>query len=213
MKLSLKLLENNREIEKSILEALLPLTIDFMNNINKNIKNGIINIIKNNIISSPEYDSLVNGELKLELGISDASVKIQQIIDIWVSNTLINYKPPKITNSKIKSSFTVKMIKTNFSDVLNQPAAFVEDALRGYELPWLEWLLLNGTAIIVDDYEVIIGPNPRSRTGYAVMAPSASNGWSVPPQFAGSINDNWITRSLSKAKPEIEKLLERTISS
>lgn len=213
MKLSLKLLENNREIEKSILQALLPLTTDFMNGINKKIKDNIINIVKNNIISSNEYDSLVGGELKLELGIVDAPVKVQQIIDIWVSNTLMSYKAPKIINSKIKSTFTVKMVKTNFSDILNQPAAFVEDTLRGYQLPWLEWLLLNGTATIVDDYEVVIGPNPRSRTGYAVMLPSVSNGWSVPPQFAGTINDNWITRALSKAKPEIEKLLERAISS
>lgn len=212
MQFSLKLLESNSKIEKSILQALLPAATEFMSRANNVMQKNIINIITQYIISSPEYDSLVNGQLKLELGIPDADNKIQRIIDIWINNTQVNYKAPKITNNQIKSSISVKMIKTNFSDVLDQPAAFIEDTIRGYELPWLQWLLLEGTAIIVDDYEVIIGPNSRSRTGYAIMTPSSSTGWSVPPEFAGTVTDNWITRAISKAKPDIEKLLERAIT-
>jgi hypothetical protein len=211
MKLSLKLLETNNTISKTILQAMLPASLEFMSKAKNIVENNIITLIQNQIISSPEYDSLINGQLKLELGIPDADRKIQELINTWISNTVVNYTAPKIVNNKIKSSFTVKMIKSNFSDVINQPSAFIEDNIRGYELPWLQWLLFDGTAIIVDDYEVVIGTNARSRTGYAVMMPS-SNSWSVPAEFAGTVNDNWITRAIQRAKPDIEKLLEKAVS-
>jgi hypothetical protein len=175
------------------------------------VEKNIIILIQNQIISSPEYDSLINGQLKLELGIPDADRKIQELINIWISNTIVNYSAPRIVNNKIKSSFSIKMIRSNFNDVINQPSAFIEDNIRGYELPWLQWLLFDGTATIVDDYEVVIGANARSRTGYAVMMPS-SNSWSVPAEFAGTVNDNWITRAIQRAKPDIEKLLEKAVS-
>jgi hypothetical protein len=212
MKLSLKILEKNSEVEKAIVKALLPETVSFMNKASSYVKNNINPIIKQSIEDQPEYDSLVNGQLRLELGIPDASQRIEELISAWINNTIVEYKPPQIFNSKIKSSFTIKMIKTDFSDVLNSSLANIERNISGASVPWLQWLLLDGTALLVDNYEVYIGPNSRSRTGAAIMKASEGEGWSMPSQYAGTIADNWITRALDASKPNIQQLLEKALS-
>ena len=36
----------------------------------------------------------------------------------------------------------------------------------------------------------------NSRTGQAVMARNRNKKWSVPPQYAGWVNNNWVTRAI-----------------
>lgn len=210
MNFTLKILENNQIIQKNILSALLPEVTRYMDKAISIIKKDLPSIVDEAITSEPEYSSLLSGQLKFELGIPDASSKIFNLINIWMSNMVIDYKPPTLTNSSIKSSFSAKLIRANFSDVLGTDDAYVNDTLRGYSLPWLEWLLLDGNATIVPNYEVIMGSNPRSRTGSAVMKIS-SGSWKVPDQFSGTISDNWITRAISNSQDKIQNLLERAM--
>lgn len=212
MKLSLTILESNTVIQKAILDALLPEVSAFMNKTSNYIQSNIYPIIKESIVAQPEYDSLVNGQLRLELGVPDAALRIEDLINVWINNAVVEYKPPKIMNNKIKSSFTIKMIKANFSDVLSLNLANVDRSMVGASVPWLQWLLLDGTAIVVDNYEVYIGPHNRSRTGYAIMKASEDAGWSVPSEYAGTISDNWITRAIEASKSNIQKLLEKALS-
>lgn len=212
MKLSLSIVETNSVIEKAILNALLPEASAFMNKASNYIQNNLYVIIKESIVSQPEYDSLVNGQLRLELGVPDAALRIEDLINVWINNAVVEYKVPKISNNRIKSSLTIKMIKANFSDVLSLNLANVERSIVGASVPWLQWLLLDGTAIVVDNYEVYIGPHNRSRTGYAIMKASEDAGWSVPSEYAGTISDNWITRAIEASKANIQKLLEKALS-
>lgn len=110
----------------------------------------------------------------------------------------------------IKSSFSANLIKSDFTDVLGADAALVQDNIRGYSLPWLEWLLLEGNRTIIPTQSVVIGPNPRSRTGMAIMRES-TQGWNVPSEFAGTINDNWITRAIDDAAQDVNNLLNRAL--
>jgi hypothetical protein len=75
-------------------------------------------------------------------------------------------------------------------------------------LPWLEWLLLYGGKIIVRDYRVKMGSNNRSRTGMAVMVESSGSNWRVPTEFAGTSNNNWVTRAINKIDNKILDILE-----
>jgi hypothetical protein len=210
MKLSLSLVENTQTIQQEILKALLPECEKYMNKVMNNLKKQLPDIVSNAITSQPEYTSLLSGKLKFEFGIPDAGSKITNIINYWISNIEYDYKPPTASNSSIKSSFSAKLIKSNFSDILGTPDSMVADSLRGYELPWLEWLLLDGSAVIVPQYQVMMGSNPRSRTGYAVMI-SSKESWKVPDEFSGTIDNNWITRAISGSQNEIQNLLNRII--
>jgi hypothetical protein len=210
MGISIKILESNKEIEKAISVALLPQIDKFMTRVVNTIKSNIFILINNAIISQPEYESLTSGTLRAELGIPDASIRIQQIIDRWISSAIVQYKPPRIVGNKIKTSLSVKIIKVDFSDVLSMEESQIKTDL-GQVLPWLQWLLLEGTSTIIKDYEVVFGPNPRSRTGYAIMQGS-SDSWGVPPEYSGTLENNWITRAIDFAKSDIQKLLEQALS-
>lgn len=211
MKLGIKILESEKEIQKSILSALLPDCIKLMRNVITNLKNTVPYVVAEGIYNSPEYQSLIGGSLRLEFGIPNANSKIAELIDFWINNMQFTYNPPVISGSKIKSSFSIEMIKADFSDVLGADAAQVIDLSRGYSLPWLEWLVLDGSKIIVPKYDVVIGPNPRSRTGLALMRESTNN-WRVPPEYAGTISDNWITRAIDSVSTDIMDTLEGALS-
>ena len=78
------------------------------------------------------------------------------------------------------------------------------------DLPWLEWLLFKNNAPIVKNYNVKFGSSPYSRSGLAIMVPS-SNNWRVPPEFAGSIRNNWTTRAISRAEPAVYGIIKKAI--
>lgn len=208
MNISIKLLDSNSEIYKKILDALLPQVTRYMNNAIQKLKSNISPIVETAIRTSPEYDAILAGKLKYELGIPDPGNKLEGLISIWLNNIEFNYNKPIISNNKIKSSFSVNMIRTDFSDVLSTDFAKVIDTVRGYELPWLQWLVLDGNKTIISEYEVLFGQNRASRTGFAIMTPS-NKSWKVPNSYAGTIGDNWITRAIDSATPQIQETLNK----
>jgi hypothetical protein len=208
MKIFIKLLDSNSEIYKKILTGLLPQIDKYMNRAVKDIQSNISPIIQSAIRNSPEYESILLGQLKYELGIPNPAINLEGLINIWTNSIEFSYNRPIISNNKIKSSFSVNMIRADFSDVLSTDFAIVVDTVRGYDLPWLKWLLLDGTKTIVQDYEVLFGQNNASRTGFAIMTPS-NRSWKVPSQYSGTISDNWITRAIDDASPQIQDVLDR----
>lgn len=208
MNFTLKLVESNSAISQKIIDALLPQVRDFMvDSINK-LKKELPPVIKSIVINTPEYESILNGKLKYEFGLPDSSSKLAGLLDLWSTNLSYSFKPPKKSKTQIVSNISVSAIKIDFSDVLYSDYAIMYDGLRGYALPWLEWLLLEGNKSIIRNYEVKFGSNRYSRTGNAIMKTSSAS-WSVPSEFAGTISDNWITRAIDGAENEINDLLDR----
>lgn len=208
MKISFKLLENNQVISDQILKALLPEANKYLKNKLQYIRTNLPPLVMNAITNAEEYSSLVGGQLQYEFGIPDPSSKLNEILRVWSSNIIIQYNAPTIAGSQIKGSFSISIIRSDFSDVLSADAALVIDNLRGYQLPWLEWLLLEGNKIIIPKQQVEFGANRLSRTGYAVMRP-ANKSWRVPSEFAGTISDNWITRAIENNESQIADLLNK----
>lgn len=207
MKISFTLLENSSEIYRQILTALLPDVVSYMHDATALVKKDLPQIIMNAILASPEYDSIVGGKLRFDLGISDGSSKLDGLLQIWTNNIMVVYDTPNINGNTIRSKFSISMITADYSDVLGSDYAQMTDNQRGYSLPWLHWLLLDGTKILVDNHQVIIGPNPRSRTSMAIMGQGA--GWSIPNEFAGTQNNNWLTRAIDSSSDSINNLLKR----
>lgn len=212
MRLSLKLIDNNNDIGNKILQALLYDITKYMENGIALVKNQLPLIIRQSIVNSPEYSSLLNGELRYEFGIPDPGVKLAGLLDIWCDNIKYSYMKPIIVSNKIKAIFSANTIRIDYADVLYTDYALVIDSTRGYNLPWLEWLLLEGNKTIIDKYEVIIGPNQYSRTGNALMKPS-NRSWKVPSSYAGTASDNWITRAIDSVTDDIENLLNKAFQS
>lgn len=210
MNINLKILENDSEIQKRLLKALLPDVRKYMNKVITNLKNKLPNIINDAIKAAPEYASILTGKLRAEFGIADPGPKLAGLLDIWSKNIDIQYQNPQISSNQIKSNFSISMIRIDFSDVLYSDFAQVIDNERGYSLPWLQWLLLEGNKTLVKNYQVVFGPNPRSRSGYALMTPSKKS-WKVPSEYSGTQTNNWITRAIDAAQNDIYKALEDSL--
>lgn len=208
MKVSFKLLESNTQISNSILKALLPEIDSYLKKALFKIRQSLREIIRDIIHNTPEYNSLMGGQLQYEFGIANPSSQLATIIDIWSNNIITEYNSPVISGNSIKASFSISLIRSDFNDVLSSDAGFVIDNFRGYQLPWLEWLLLEGNKTIVSKQEVVIGPSKFSRTGFALMRPS-NKSWRVPSEFAGTLRDNWITRAIDNSESQINELLDK----
>lgn len=195
MNITLKILENDKQISQLILTELSKQILDLFNKSVKTILTKTKDLIKLVIVSQPEYSSLKNGSLRLELGIPDTSI-VDSIVNSISNSINIEIKPIKVSGNKLSGGFLITFLDdTQIENIISSESASINDS-KGYSLPWLKWLLLEGIKPIVKGYKVKLGPNEASRTGMAIMVESLTS-WSVPAQFAGNKTNNWITRSIN----------------
>lgn len=210
MKFSVNIIEKNSDITKLILEQLQKQVDNILNKSISYIVNDIKLLVKNALINEPEYISLKAGTLKAEFGIYNTS-DIDTVIDLLVNTLDIKKQPTKILTNSLSGGFNLTMIKTDdISGVIYTDSGNVQDTVNGYTLPWLEWLLLRGNETIVQNYSVSYNNSPRSRSGLALMVKSNTN-WRVPPNFAGTTNDNWTTRAIDKIYDKIPGIIQANI--
>lgn len=212
MKYEIVLTDSNTTIRNNILTELKTLVDAAITKTVIALRKPLIDLIKTALRSEPEYSSLISGQLRSEFGIADVGN-----VDIAINNISnsidIEKKPTSINNLGLSGGIELKIINNqNYGGALSDDSAFVNDVERGYSLPWLEWLLLKGNAILVRNFEVQFGSNPRSRSGNAIMITSSSN-WRVPPEFAGTIRDNWTTRAIDRINDDVLKLVQNTFES
>jgi hypothetical protein len=184
---------------------------DVFNSSIPKIQTKIRAAVKNALQAQPEYEALTRGNLRYELGVPDSQNRADSIIDTWINNMSLEKSIIKMNNQGLSGGFSLSMISSDFADVLMLPAATVTDESNGYSLPWLKWLLLDGGKIIVKDYSVVFGPNRASRTGFAIMKKDKSSNWRVPPEFAGTISNNWATRAIDSLDESISNIIQEEI--
>lgn len=210
MKFSVNLIESDSDIKNKILTEIKGVLQQAIVKSIPSIRQLISTKIKNALMNEPEYQSLINGKLKGEFGLPNASQKVNEVLGIWTNNIKITANPVTIVGSRIKGGFKLDMIDSTYSDVLANDGAIVVDGVSGVVLPWLEWLLLYGNKIIVKNYEVQFGANPRSRSGMALMM-SSKNNWRVPSEFAGTSTNNWVTRAIDRVDDSILDIIQKEI--
>lgn len=211
MKFTVSLVESNSDIQQAIASAMLPQCSKILDKAKTYLLAEIPVILSKAILSQPEYISLTSGTLRLELGIPDAEQRVSELINKWISSPNINIIGPSIKAGQIQASLSIKYIRSNFADVITLDIAETRDANTGSIVPWLRWLLLDGSVDLVSGYDVFFGPNPRSRTGGAIMRSSPKN-WSIPSSFSGTEEDNWITRAINSVSNDIQSVLQKAIS-
>ncbi len=154
--------------------------------------------------TAPEALALINGPLDAHFGIpaGEAKSRVNTIIQTVVNNIEVTFTRITLSGSNFRGGFTVGAVIADFSDVLNLPVAHIVTD-KGEDLPWLEWLLKKGNALIISEYKIQFGNyassnrHLHSRSGKAIMVKSTGGIWRVPPQYAGTIRNNWLTHSIA----------------
>tara|TARA_R100000306_G_C4366557_1_gene137920 strand:- start:816 stop:1466 length:651 start_codon:yes stop_codon:yes gene_type:complete len=207
--------------------ATIALDSNFASKFNKNVVKDISTTIKSQaekirttvsdqlrhavreaLVATPEYHSILSGKLKAQLGIPQSDLRIITIIDTWVNNISVKVKTGKSPFLAIE----IGMIKDDYGDVLSLSAAqytYQSKRSKG-DIPWLRWLLLEGDRRIITKYEFSRSTR-GSRTGMGIMISKERGSWQVPPEFSGTAVDNFATRALGNIESVIDQIVEKTV--
>lgn len=209
LKFNINLVESDTEIKKLILTALAEdLTTTFKKSLSE-IETNIKRMVGEAIRQEPEYVSLKSGQLRAEFGIKNPD-DVDKIIEAIVNTSNIILSPIKVTQIGLSGGIKYTMLKQeDLEGITFTDIASVLDN-KGYYLPWLKWLLYEGGKPLVKKFRVKMGSSRNSRSGMAIMVKSKSN-WRVPPQFAGSVSSNWITRAIDKIDTEVTSMIKSVI--
>ncbi len=209
MRISANIVETNDEINTMILEIMADHINDTLNIAMPKITTEIKELVAVSLREEPEYQSLLSGRLKAEFGLSDTNM-VDNIIDKLVSTIDVSRSTVSYNKIGLVGGFTITMMKSDdmngviFTDI----ASVISN--NGQHLPWLQWLLLEGNNAIVKNFDVKMGSYSQSRSGMAIMVSSRDN-WRVPPEFVGTISNNWTTRAIDRIEDKIDILIENII--
>lgn len=209
MNISFDLLENDKNISDSILGLIREKLASAISNASKTIADPIKKILKESIETEPEYTSLLSGKLKTELGI-DNPVVITNLINFIIDTLRTRIEPIQIKRTGLSGSLVVEFLNNkDYDDIISNSNANIIDTKSGFIVPWAKWLLLDGTKILIKDFDVKYARGGRSGMGYMI---NSNNNWRVPSEFAGTISSNWITRAINKINDNtINNILQNEI--
>jgi hypothetical protein len=170
------------------------------------------------LVNSPTYESLVSGDLAFHFGFrkGEEESRLQPILNTFINSVGYEFKP----YSEYGGGFEFFAIDNGYEDVLSLSVAKIQGGSKNgvteYPLPWLNWLLLQGDRIIVPDHKIKIGAINSSRSGKAIMVEGGS--WAVPTLYAGTKDDNWVTKigtdtngAIGSYQKRMQHILERML--
>lgn len=208
---NIEILESDAEINKKILLAIFE-------QLNKKIRRAVDPIerrikeaIRLELYSTPEYLSLTsdNGFLRLQLGIADASVLVPQIIEEYLDGIYVNISALGILQGW---TIDIKGVNPDYNKLESMGEYISINAAENQTLiPWLRWLLREGD-ITIRGYQLRTDfdipqrvLNRYSRTKRGLMMKKFAARWTIqPPEYRGTENNNFITRSIERATKKIK---------
>ena len=148
------------------------------------------------------------GSLASQLGlVAGTEEKITNtIIQSVAASIEVDFR--KVSDNLKSGGITIQCQLANFSDLLSLPEGFVQDNKLVGELHWLRWLLKEGHTPIIVGYTY----EPKSGFGRSKGGIMGGGGmWRVPPQYAGTLENNFVTRAFEKREAHIQRLLEQVL--
>lgn len=174
-------------------------------------RSAVRDSIEKVILRSPEVASLQADVLRGQLGLTDAENKVAKVAETFAEGIDINvYFDQAGTTFKKSRAIRVTLDDGAFDRIMALDEAYqVNTSADGSrigapsELPWLYWLVFGGIGEQVSTHRLkegtVVG---RSGLPY-IMIPGGS--WSVPPEFAGTRTNNFLTRALDRGVGTLKK--------
>ena len=169
--------------------------------------------------SSSLYNDIIFTSLRGHMGIpvGEEKQRIDEIVDTIIRSVHAKSNPLKlIGNDYSEGSIQIVGIDNplTFDRILSLPASIIVDEHGRETFPWMEKILKLGNTVI-EDYRISFGnfshPKAKSRSKIALMFKKQGTFWKVPSRYAGSYNENWITRTIKNNKDSFTLFMERTM--
>jgi hypothetical protein len=229
----LELQDTNAEFRMKILQGLCTEMNKAMRGIVKRIEPDFKRVIDTCFTVTETYSSLLSGKLRGAFGFPNGTeTRFVQAIMKAIKDDMHIVPLRCFTNgTQIAGGIQVNFVASTLENILNSPLAshtvqsqhnyafLTGPTAQSFKIPWMEWLLVEGDKIQVMDYSYIFKFAGRSAHGIMVPTKKPGNFFSVArvgPQFAGVVNNNWITRTLDDFSNYIEArwsdILERELT-
>jgi len=212
VKISCKLTQSDNYIKKLMAEALRDELNRIVGTVGTFIEANVRLLFYDYITNSEEWTSLKSGKLRAQFGLpDDVEERLVKILGVWLASVKVTTAPILASNGKISGKIILNMIQANWRDVdYSLGEAFITTK-KGKNLPWLAWLLTAGDKRIIVDYKAVEGDFSRtaaSRSHMGLMFKKEGvYSWGVPPEYAGTESDNFVTKILDKIGDDILDLM------
>lgn len=195
MSASFKIIDTIEDIEKNINLILAQQINDTISRGLSSLQSDLINFaVPEWLDEQPEIQALKNGSLSGPFGFTTSPLNVADaIISSIASSTSVSLSP---YNRSLKGGgLTIAIQPNDFSNLLSLPEGHTvyEDG----DLHWLDWMINRGDEIIIVGYEY----NPTTGLGRTKLGNMKEGRFfRVPPQYAGTAQNNFVTRALSGSK-------------
>lgn len=209
LSLSLDLVETNSQIERKIMKAIYEDFAKLIAKSSTSLTEQVRLVVRLTFYEQKEFDSLSGqGKLAKALGIADGATAAEWLVDRIVNGIKVNVTEQPVSGGTVSAK--IEIISTIDPDQLVQEPQAIVTTKKGQELPWLDWLINEGRQEFIIGYKIYYAPipQPRSRSGGAIMVEDEDSNWGVPDEFAGTPNDNLITRALYEAQQKIDGIVK-----
>lgn len=182
----------------------------------EDIRKNLKRVVKDRLVASEAYRSLLGGSLQGHLGVPDSAYRADAIIDVWLDGISVITKVGSSRAALLE--IEIGVIQADYSDVLSMTEAefsYYSDRFEGMvTIPWLSWLLLEGDRKIIKEFQ-FMRPGGRnvgqSRTGLGLMREGKGFAWQVPSQFSGTAERNFATEALTTLDEDISEIVSASL--
>ena len=197
------------ELQKRLLDFVGEKFTKILKAAGRRIDRRIKELVEVELKNTDLYAAFKRGDrIVAELGVKDASTKLDNIIDTWLESIQTTVTPVKRRgSSSLSGGMKIQGIVSDYSDVFAMPESYTMTK-KGAKLDWLMWLLEMGSTTIIREYEFKAGGNQgRTRGGIMVVGQS----WKVPEDYVGYPDDNFLTNALDRLQDTIDNIVQDEI--
>ncbi len=165
-------------------------------------------LVEESVRASPEYQSLLSGELRHELGVVDGAAAMQEVFAAIAEAIIVTHDPVGVAGQDLTGGLRVGILRSDLRDALSAASGTFRS--EGGNVPWLKWLLTGGGEVLLAGFQYIPAERRGSRTGQGVMAQIKSDGRGHPwklSQFQGTESDNFLSRALADAGDKMVQII------
>src|SRR3990167_10011542 len=160
------------------------------------------------IINSPEYQGLLYSRgMYSEIGYPQLRSFLLNMVETIVKNVDIEINKFRVIGERVEGGLNIGILKDDYSDILNLPGGDYSTE-KGENIPWLSWLLFQGTRKVIAGYHYFWSPKTgqrSSRTGEGIMIQGGD--WEISSEFAGTAENNFLTRALRPLDSKLSSFL------
>ncbi len=201
------------DFQRGMLRALRTEIDTIFNRARRTIKIEISKVVRRAIEESPEYQEMLpGGELYGQVGVVDIQRILDRIVTIVTEDIRVDVIPSKTIGKVITTSIEVAILDTTYDRLLRiRGSSFISKNKKLVD--WLSWLLLAGSRTLVVDFEYDESGKfeSYSRTGTGIMRKSYGSEFSFPEEYAGTRDNNWLTRAIREAETNIVGIIQNNI--